>query len=189
MFRLLFIFRSVVVNSGFIHTSTQKFAGLTLVNQKSFDWNSFGDNFRSTVSKRVNHQRQSISKLKCSGKILHTGSVDFVVVSVMSLTFNLRSSIIILWIFSIIPGVVTSTGRPECDSSEVLLRHFLNSETHYLTIKYDEEEETGSVEDGFSLICRSVSVRPAFNRFRSGRKTFTPPSWLNIRKNGISYID
>lgn len=75
----------------------------------------------------------------------------------MTVTFNLRGSIIIFLIFSIISGVVTSSERPERSSSEVLLRLFLNSETQSLTVEYDGEK-TFSVEFGSSLIRSGVKL-------------------------------
>jgi len=54
-------------------------------------------------------------------------------------------------------GIVTSTGRPERGSSSVLLRPFLNSETHCFIVEYDGEESF-SVESISCLI--SSGVKP-----------------------------
>ena len=116
----------------------------------------FRRNFWSIVSKRGTHLTQSFSMHKCWCKILWTHSVDIPVVSAISLTFNLRSSRTILCIFSIISPVGTSIRRPDPVSSSVLVRLFLNSEIHCLTV--DDGEEFISVESISSLIW--IGVKP-----------------------------
>ena len=88
---------------------------------------SFRLHFWSMVNDRGTHRARVFFISNFSYRILCTAPTEIPTISGISRTFILRSSMKMRWIFSIISGTVTSTGRPGRASSFVDVRPRLKS--------------------------------------------------------------